>query len=96
MHGNDTTFQWVRLDGKIETNMPEKKLVFAALETENHGHVLWAKLDGDAYRIGFALTPRLQKKYPAITQEQAIEEAQEALKPFSCDFKRVDWWTHYK
>lgn len=97
MQGNETDYRWVRIDGKIKTNMPETDLVFGALETKSHGNVLWAKLDRDASRIGFALTPTLQAKYPnGITQDEALAEAAECMKPFTFEMERLDWWTQYK
>jgi phenol 2-monooxygenase len=97
MEGNETTYKWVRIDGRMKTDMPEPNLVFAALETKNHGNVLWAKLDKDAYRIGYALTPSLQDKYPdGPNEEQAIQEAMDALQPFKLEIERVDWWTCYR
>lgn len=97
MEGNESTYRWVRVDGRMQTNMPEPNLVFAALETKSHGNVLWAKLDKDAYRIGFALTPSLQAKYPdGLSQEHVVHEAQECLEPFILKIERVDWWTQYK
>lgn len=97
MEGNDTTYRWVRIDGRMKTNMPETNLVFGSLETKTHGNVLWVRLDRDAYRIGFALTPSLQAKYPnGLTQEDVVKEAVESLKPFALEIERVDWWTQYK
>lgn len=97
MEGNDTVHKWVRIDGRMKTNIPDPNLMFASLETKTHGNVLWLRLDNDAYRIGFALTPRLQEKYPdGPTQEQAIEEAKECLKPFDLEIERLDWWTYYR
>lgn len=97
MEGNDTTYRWVRIDGRMKTDMPEPNLVFAVLETKTHGNVLWVRLDGDAYRIGFALTRSLQMKYPdGITQDQAIHEAEESFKPFKLKVERLDWWTQYE
>lgn len=97
MEGNDTTYKWVRIDGLMKTNMPEPNLMFASLETKTHGNVLWLRLDNDAHRIGFALTPRLQEKYPSgPTLGQAIEEAKQCLSPFELDIERVDWWTCYR
>ncbi|RYP39902.1 hypothetical protein DL767_002021 [Monosporascus sp. MG133] len=96
MEGNETTYRWVRIDGRMKTNMPEPNLVFGSLETKTHGNVLWAKLDRDAYRIGFALTPSLQAKYPnGLTQEDVVQEAADCLKPFTLEIERVDWWTQY-
>jgi phenol 2-monooxygenase (NADPH) len=97
MEGNDTTYRWVRIDAKMKTNIPDPKVSFAMIESKTHGSILWVKLDRDAYRIGFALTPTLQAKYPeGITAEQAIAEAKEALHPFELEIERLDWWTQYK
>lgn len=97
MEGTDTTYKWVRVDGRIKTDMPDPSLSFAQLESETHGTVLWVKLDRDAHRIGFALSPRLQAKYPdGMTQDQAIHEAIESVKPFKLEIERLDWWTHYR
>ena len=97
MEGDRTTYKWIRIDGNMETDMPDANIGYAAIETPNHGNVLWVKLNKDAHRIGFALTPRLRAKYAdGITQDQAIEEAVEAMKPFSLKIKRLDWWTNYR
>lgn len=96
MEGNDTTYRWIRVDGRIKSNVPEPDLGFASVESPSHGLVLWAKLDRDAHRIGFSLSPRLMEKYPeGISEDQAVHEAVEAMKPFSAEFERVDWYTHY-
>lgn len=96
MQGSDTTYKWIRIDGRVKTNMPEPNLSFASIYTETHGSVLWVKLDGDAVRIGFALNASLQAKYPdGPTQEQAVKEAADAIHPLTLEFERVDWWTYY-
>lgn len=96
MGGDDTTYRWIRIDGRMKTTMPETDLAFGVLETPEHGSVLWVKLDKDAYRIGFALSPRLQAKYPdGPTQQDAIHEAIECFRPFDLEIERLDWWTHY-
>jgi phenol 2-monooxygenase (NADPH) len=96
MEGNETSYKWVRLDGLMKTDMPEPDLVFASLKTPTHGSVLWARLDQDAHRIGFALTPALQAKYPdGMTEDLAVKEAIACLQPFKLEVERVDWWTQY-
>ena len=75
---DSTTYQLIRIDGKMTTDMPGAALGFAAVETPHHGNVLWVKLNGDAHRIGYALTPRLLAKYPdGLTQEDAVAKATE-------------------
>ncbi|KAJ4142439.1 hypothetical protein NW754_009882 [Fusarium falciforme] len=92
-----TTHEWIRIDGKMTTDMPDSNIGFASIETEHHGNILWVKLDRDTYRVGFALTPALLAKYPnGITQDEASKEATEGMKPFKLEFDRLDWWTHYK
>ncbi|KAJ6789981.1 hypothetical protein PWT90_02937 [Aphanocladium album] len=96
MEGNETTYKWIRIDGRFKTDIPEPDTVFSAIESTHHGSVLWAKLDCDAHRLGFALTPALQAKYPeGPTEEQARLEAVEAVKPFKLEIERQDWWTYY-
>ncbi|OJD33491.1 pentachlorophenol 4-monooxygenase [Diplodia corticola] len=96
MEGDTTAFNWVRMDGKYKTNMPFADAGVASIETESHGNVLWVRLDHDAYRIGYVLSPKLYEKYgDNITEEQAKYEAIEAMKPFSLDIERVDWMTCY-
>ena len=91
MEGNDTTYRWVRIDGEMKTNMPEPNLAYASLGTKNHANVLWARLGRDAHRIGFALTPTLQAKYPnGKDAEQAVHEASECFKPFELQVQRLD------
>ncbi|KAF2994921.1 hypothetical protein E8E13_000760 [Curvularia kusanoi] len=97
MEGSNTVFQWIRMDGKMKTSMPDANIGFAAVETAQHGNVLWVKLDEDAHRIGFAVTPPLLAKYPnGITEQDAIKEAGEAMKPFTLQIERLDWWTQYR
>ncbi|CZR43832.1 related to 2-polyprenyl-6-methoxyphenol hydroxylase and related FAD-dependent oxidoreductases [Fusarium proliferatum ET1] len=97
MDFQSTSYEWIRIDGKISTDMPGECLGFASIETEHHGNVLWVKLDGDAHRIGYALTPHLLAKYPnGITETEAVQEAIDSVKPFKLHVDRLDWWTHYK
>ncbi|KAF5250718.1 hypothetical protein FANTH_4161 [Fusarium anthophilum] len=97
MDFQSTSYEWIRIDGKITTDMPGRNLGFASIETEHHGNVLWVKLDKDANRIGYALTPHLLAKYPnGITEGEAVQEAIDSVKPFKLQIDRLDWWTHYK
>ncbi|KAH8892957.1 hypothetical protein GQ53DRAFT_822456 [Thozetella sp. PMI_491] len=96
MEGDDTTFKWARFDGKVKTDMPDADLGFITKQTKTHGNVLWLKLDKDANRIGYVLTPALQSKYPdGMSEEAVVQEAINAMKPFSLEVERVDWWTQY-
>ncbi|KAI3318141.1 FAD binding domain-containing protein [Xylariaceae sp. AK1471] len=97
MEGDETAQKWIRIDGKMKTDMPDADLGGGAIESESHGNVLWIKLERDTYRIGFALTPELHEKYPdGITQQQAVEEATNAMYPFQLEIERLDWWTSYR
>lgn len=88
MVGTETEHQWIRIDGKMKTSMPDADVGFAAVESPQHGNVLWAKLDEDTYRVGFALNDTLLAKYPdGLTKKDAIMEAQQAIKPFSLDIE---------
>lgn len=97
MEGDSTTYRWVRIDAKMKTNMPEAShMGVIAIESPNHGNVLWIRLDRDVHRIGFAMTPKLLAKYPnGITQDEAVQEAIESVKPYTLEVERVDWWTNY-
>ena len=69
---------------------------YGAIESKTHGNVLWAPLDHGGTRIGFAYTEAIAAKYPdGVTQEVAIKEAIECVKPFKLVFKEVHWWTLY-
>jgi phenol 2-monooxygenase len=98
MEGSNTVYQWIRIDGKMKTSMPDADIGFAAVESAHHGNVLWVKLDQDAHRIGFALNSRILEKYPngSLTEADAVREAQEAMTPFRLEIERLDWWTQYK
>lgn len=89
-------YHWVRIDGLIETDMPDANLGVVAVESSTHGNVLLVRLERGRTRIGYALNPELVARYGTrLTQEQAMCEAQQALLPFSCNFKEVDWYTTY-
>ncbi|KAH7325617.1 FAD binding domain-containing protein [Stachybotrys elegans] len=93
--GDTSEDKWIRIDGLVETDMPLNRS-YGAIESKTHGNVLWAPLDHGATRIGYAYTPEIAKKYPGgVTEEVAIKEALEGMKPFKVEFKEVHWWTLY-
>ncbi|KIX93745.1 uncharacterized protein Z520_10651 [Fonsecaea multimorphosa CBS 102226] len=93
---DSSTLRWVRIDGVVETDMPDSRQGFATLESPIHGQVLFAALDHGTTRVGFSLSQELMDKYGEnMTLEQVVEEAKLALKPFTLDFKCVDWYTVY-
>ena len=94
--GEKSNRHWIRIDGIVETNMPEARKGICGIESRSHGSILWACLDHGATRVGFALPEKLWEEIGAnITQEDVIREAQKALQPFTLKFKTVDWWTVY-
>ncbi|CAD6589845.1 MAG: hypothetical protein ASARMPREDX12_004051 [Alectoria sarmentosa] len=94
--GEKSNRHWIRIDGIVETNMPEARKGICGIESRSHGSILWACLDHGTTRVGFALPEKLWEEIGAnITQEDVIREAQKALQPFTLKFKTVDWWTVY-
>ncbi|KIW75530.1 hypothetical protein Z517_10272 [Fonsecaea pedrosoi CBS 271.37] len=93
---DSTTLRWVRVDGVVETDMPDSREGFANLESPTHGNVFCAALDHGRTRVGFALSQDMIVKYGEnMTQQQAVDEAKLAVKPFSWEYKCVDWYTVY-
>ncbi|KAL4817269.1 FAD binding domain-containing protein [Aspergillus spinulosporus] len=94
--GDTSEDRWIRIDGIVETDMPITR-AYGAIESETHGNILWAPLDHGATRIGYAYSSEIAAKYPnGVTQEVAVQEAIEAMKPFKVSFREVHWWTLYK
>lgn len=94
--GERSNRHWIRIDGIVETNMPEARRGICGIESRSHGSVLWACLDHGVTRVGFALPEKLWEEIGAnITREDVVREAQKALQPFTLEFKTVDWWTVY-
>jgi phenol 2-monooxygenase len=92
--GSSSEDKWVRVDGVIETDLPKPRS-YCAIESPTHGNVLWAALDHGATRIGYAFTAERQKAYEVFDEKAAVKEAIASVKPFSLEFKTVDWWTIY-
>lgn len=94
--GEKSNRHWIRIDGIVETNMPEARKGICGIESRSHGSILWACLDHGVTRVGFALPEKLWEEIGAnISREAVIREAQKALQPFTLEFKTVDWWTVY-
>ena len=94
--GEKSNRHWIRIDGVVETNMPEARKGICGITSQSHGSILWACLDHGATRVGFALPQKLWGEIGAeISKEDVIREAQKALQPFTLEFKTVDWWTMY-
>ncbi|KAI8943837.1 hypothetical protein NX059_001810 [Plenodomus lindquistii] len=92
--GSSSEDKWVRIDGLITTNLPKPR-TYCAIESPTHGNVLWAALDHGATRIGFAFTAARRAAYTIFDEAAAVKEAIASVKPFSLEFKTVDWWTIY-
>ncbi|KAL4944601.1 hypothetical protein BDV06DRAFT_232853 [Aspergillus oleicola] len=93
--GDTSEDRWIRIDGVVETDMPITR-AYGAIESKTHGNVLWAPLDHGATRIGYAYSNDIAAKYPdGVTEEVAVQEAIESMKPFKVKFKEVHWWTLY-
>ncbi|KAI0976610.1 FAD binding domain-containing protein [Xylaria arbuscula] len=86
--------KWVRIDGYIKTNLPKPR-TYCSIESPTHGNVLWVGLDRGATRIGYAFTDDRANAYAEFDEQAAITEAVAAVKPFTLEFERVDWWTIY-
>lgn len=94
--GEKSNRHWIRIDGVVETDMPEARKGICGITSQSHGSILWASLDHGVTRVGFALPEKLWEEIGAdISKEDVIREAQKALQPFTLEFKTVDWWTMY-
>jgi len=94
--GEKSEFRWVRIDAVVNTNMPDSRIGFGAIESATHGNVLWVALDHGRSRIGFALPKALYEEHgDPITEEVVKQEAVKAMAPFKIEFVQVDWWTLY-
>ncbi|KAI1309765.1 FAD binding domain-containing protein [Xylaria venustula] len=86
--------KWVRIDGYVKTNLPKPR-TYCSIESPSHGNVLWVGLDRGATRIGYAFTDDRANAYAEFDEQAAITEAVAAVKPFTLEFEKVDWWTIY-
>jgi len=90
-HDDKTAYRWVRIDGLVETDMPNSRIGCTNIESKTYGNVLRIALDHGRTRIGFSLSPELYRKYgDKMTESQAVEEAKASVAPFSLEFKTVD------
>lgn len=94
--GERSANKWIRLDAIIETDMPSPRTL-NSVQSDSHGLVLWCPIDSGRIRMGFVFNQQLQQKYgeSGVTAEVAMQEAQEAVKPFKLEFKKLDWFTLY-
>ncbi|RFU28759.1 hypothetical protein B7463_g7580, partial [Scytalidium lignicola] len=93
--GDQTEDKWIRIDGLIKTNLPTADS-YGSIESPTHGNVLWAPLDQGISRIGYVFTKEQEEKCGGnVTEEVAVREAIAAMRPFTVEFERVEWWTLY-
>ncbi|KAJ7672151.1 FAD binding domain-containing protein [Mycena polygramma] len=96
-NGERTTHRWIRMDARVKTNMPNPRCL-NSIDSKFHGQILWCPIDDGLTRIGYVFSQALLEKYGGIegvTQEVAMKEAIEALKPFELEFLDVSWFTIY-
>ncbi|KAL8687942.1 MAG: hypothetical protein Q9224_005012, partial [Gallowayella concinna] len=94
--GSRNDRHWIRIDGRVRTNMPHARSGICGLDSPTHGSILWASLDHGSTRVGYALPPAIWTQYGrAITLDVVIAEAKKALQPFELEFDQVEWWTLY-
>jgi phenol 2-monooxygenase len=107
-NANETSLGRATPQALIDTDIPNPRCL-NSVQSPTHGLILFCPVDDNLTRIGYVFSEHLQKKWklgeetvtgPAVENgglelEAVIEEAQEAVKPFRLDFKRVDWYTIY-
>ncbi|KZT66976.1 hypothetical protein DAEQUDRAFT_674091 [Daedalea quercina L-15889] len=94
--GVSSPYKWVRLDAVVKTDLPHRRGDAVAIESQEHGNVLWLPNDNGRTRIGFVLNDELYGvDGTGVTAEIVMEEAKKALRPNSLEFVQLDWWTVY-
>ena len=94
--GDISNRQFIRIDGIVETNMPDARETTIIIQSRSHGNVLWACLDHGVTRVGFRFPEHLYRTLGAkISKDDVVSEAKKALEPFTLSFPRIDWWTAY-
>jgi len=94
--GTLSPHKWVRLDAVIKTDLPSSRCTAVAVESKEHGNVLWLPVDNGRTRIGFVCKDELYgTDGKGVTAEIIMEEARKALLPNSLEFEQLDWWTVY-
>ena len=82
--GTISDYHWVRMDAVVSTDMPHSRRGGVAIESLEHGNVLWTPTDNGRTRIGFVCPPHLygpDGKTP--TAKQVMAEEKKAVRPFS-------------
>lgn len=94
--GTMSPHKWVRLDAVVKTDMPCSRMTATAIESQEHGNVLWLPVDHGRTRIGFVFPDELYgEEGKGVTVDMVMEEAKKALRPNSLEFVTLDWWTVY-
>lgn len=84
------------MDAVVHTNMPKSRGAGVAIESPDHGNVLWTPTDNGRTRIGFVCPEHLFGSRGELpTAEDIMSEAKKAVRPFSLNFVTLDWWTIY-
>lgn len=95
-HGTTSSHKWVRLDAIVTTDMPSSRSKGIALESRKYGNVLWTPTDNSRTRIGFVCPEDVYgEDGKGVSEEAIINTAKDAVKPFSLEFVKLDWWTVY-
>ncbi|KAH9918655.1 FAD binding domain-containing protein [Fomitopsis serialis] len=94
--GTNSNHRWVRMDAVVRTDMPHSRRGGVAIESIEHGNVLWTPIDNGRTRIGFVCPQHLfGQNGESPTAEVIMAEAKKAVRPFTLDFVELDWWTVY-
>jgi len=84
------------MDAVVRTDMPHSRRGGVAIESIQHGNVLWTPTDNGRTRIGFVCPQHLFGQNGELpTAEAIMAEAKKAVRPFTLDFVELDWWTVY-
>lgn len=94
--GISSSHKWVRLDAIVTTDMPSSRSKGISIESPKYGNVLWVPTDNGRTRIGFVCPEDVNgEDGKGISEQSIINAAKDAVKPFSLEFVKLDWWTVY-
>ncbi|KAF8527620.1 putative 2,4-dichlorophenol 6-monooxygenase [Hysterangium stoloniferum] len=94
--GSASGMKWIRIDAIVRSNMPSCRRGGVAIESSNHGNVLWTPTDNGRTRIGFVCPDQLYgENGEGVNGAVVMAEAKKAMYPFSLEFVKLDWWTVY-
>ncbi|KAL4811983.1 FAD binding domain-containing protein [Aspergillus spinulosporus] len=96
LEGEMTNASWGVLDGVIETDFPD---LWSKVAVRSHtvGSILWIPRERGMTRLYVELSAtageRLEKA--KATPQYVMERAKEAMKPFSLEWKSIEWFGNY-